>query len=843
MPPDGMGRDRDLVLAPGEYAFVLDTTKGLVNVIVGPNKTSMSNTDQPVTWVDRRKRFDRCTQEDAVQSYPNAPEGYYIVLANPVESGKEEHPREGTSTVSVPLKFGRKVNIPGPTHFALWPGQTAQVIEGHHLRSNQYLIVRVYNDEEARNNWSNAVVKPQPQTPKQGPSGEPDAQQSDASAQPPSAPPTPPQNFTMGQLMVIKGTDVAFFIPPTGVEVIPEDGQYVRSAVTLERLEYCILLDESGNKRYVQGPAVVFPRPTENFVTKGDARKFKAVELNENSGIYVKVIAEYSEGERTFKVGEELFITGRDQAIYFPREEHSIIKYGDQVVHYAVAVPAGEGRYVLDRNKGEVRLVKGPTMLLPDPRKEVLVRRFLAEKTAALWYPGNEKVVQVNRELEALSKKLPPGDFIETGLSRRGISAPTSYQSSGLEDALVTDSFNRSTSYTPPRTVTLDTKYDGAITVNVWTGYAVLVVNKTGNRRVVMGPQTILLEYDETLAPMELSTGTPKTDDQLFKTVYLKVLNNKVSDVVRVETKDLVQVKVSLSYRVNFEGEKHEKWFAVENYVRLLVDHMRSLIRNAAKSKGIEEFYGGAISIVRDAILGTSTDQSRRPGRAFDENGMRVYDVEVLDVQISDPQVRDLLGAAQSEVITASLQVSKEERSLEVAKKTEEVRRKIAEEKSVTERTSIALDKQNAQARHESTMAQLTASGTEAVEVLRAKLTEQQSLNDLNQAQLDREKAVSAQQVELKRAELQVKIDEIKAETEEIVKRAGAVNSQLALALTTFSDQALVEKMIETLAPMAAMSGVSAAEVLAQLFKGTPFEDGLKALGTRTRMTAPVTTK
>lgn len=38
----------DLVLAPGEYAFVLDSTKGQVSTIVGPNKVSLSNTDQPL---------------------------------------------------------------------------------------------------------------------------------------------------------------------------------------------------------------------------------------------------------------------------------------------------------------------------------------------------------------------------------------------------------------------------------------------------------------------------------------------------------------------------------------------------------------------------------------------------------------------------------------------------------------------------------------------------------------------------------------------------------------------------------------------------------------------------
>jgi hypothetical protein len=80
------------------------------------------------------------------------------------------------------------------------------------------------------------------------------------------------------------------------VEVVRDAAdEYVRDAVTLERLEYCILLDENGNKRFIQGPAVVFPAPTETFVERAERRKFKAIELNENSGIYVKVIAPYTE--------------------------------------------------------------------------------------------------------------------------------------------------------------------------------------------------------------------------------------------------------------------------------------------------------------------------------------------------------------------------------------------------------------------------------------------------------------------------------------------------------------------------------------------------------------------
>ena len=54
-----------------------------------------------------------------------------------------------------------------------------------------------------------------------------------------------------------------------------ENGNYVREAVTLERLEYSILVDENGNKRYERGPQVVFPKPTENFYIENDNRKFR----------------------------------------------------------------------------------------------------------------------------------------------------------------------------------------------------------------------------------------------------------------------------------------------------------------------------------------------------------------------------------------------------------------------------------------------------------------------------------------------------------------------------------------------------------------------------------------
>lgn len=40
----------DLVLNINEYAYVLDMTKGQVSVYVGPNKTSLSNSDRLVQY-------------------------------------------------------------------------------------------------------------------------------------------------------------------------------------------------------------------------------------------------------------------------------------------------------------------------------------------------------------------------------------------------------------------------------------------------------------------------------------------------------------------------------------------------------------------------------------------------------------------------------------------------------------------------------------------------------------------------------------------------------------------------------------------------------------------------
>ncbi len=824
-------RERELVLDAIQSAFILDKTKGNIIVYVGPHKTSLSGTDEPVFFDSESRSFKPSTIEKAISQFVSATEGSYVVLENPSEREDDNHPKQGSNNLPK-LMSGRKINIAGPVTFPLWPTQIATTIGGHHLRSNQYLLVRVYNEEAARQNWGKAVVKLQKASEETG-----ESHQSNSVSGRESIINT--AELTMGKLLIIKGTEVSFYIPPTGIEVLADaGGKYARNAVTLERLEYCILLDESGNKRYVQGPKVVFPEPTETFVEgRNGSKKFKAIELNEISGIYIKVIAPYKdENGVEHKPGEEMFITGKEMMIYYPRAEHALIKYGDQEIHYAVAVPEGEGRYVLDRVSGKIELVCGPCMLLPDPRYKVIVRRVLDERSVSLWFPGNEEALEYNRNLRLISQKTNNKFISDTAAVNflAGAPAPPREKREMLsEDAefRVGDDFTRKTSFTKPRMITLDTKYDGAVLIKVWTGYAVLVVSKTGERRVVAGPRPLLLKYDETLEPVCFSTKTPKTADHVIETVYLRAMNNKVSDIVEVETRDLCKVNIKMSYRVNFEGDPN-LWFNVENYVQFLCDHLRSIMKKAAKQYSTDEFYKKYVEIIRDAILGVQDEKTKeRAGRVFEENGMKVYDVEVLDVNLKDDEIKTLLLKTQRSIIDNEIQIELARKKLELTQKIEDCNRREAEEKSATKQKLLDFGISESEKELQHRLATLMVIFESEAKKLESEFANQQARTKIAGEEMARERQKALQEQEINKQKLELRLDELKAEAEALVKKAEAIKPDLIAAMQSFSDKHLAAQLAESMSPLAILGGQSVVDVVSNLLKGSGLENAVKSIG------------
>lgn len=805
-PRDAM-RQKDLVLAPNEYVFLQNKTNGVIYTYTGPYTLTISQQEALVVFDEKTKQFKEVSNFDiAKQLFVSAPEGWYIVLKNPAD----KYPELGKA-VTPELKVGKKINLRGPVTFSLYPGQMAKVVRGHALRTNQYLLARVY-EAEAANTSTGEVL---------------DAEGKAVEMK---------NNYVNGQILVIKGTEVSFYIPPTGIEVIAIENNvmngYVREAETLERLEYCILKDEDGNKRYVHGPAVVFPKATETFVTSAHGSNiFRAIELSKISGIYVKVIAQYTDEKgKVHPIGEELFITGDDQMIYYPRPEHAIINYDEKIMHHAIAIPEGEGRYIMNRMTGEINTIRGPKMYLPDPRTEVVVRRKLTAGQCNLWYPGNQEALNYNLGLNEKS--------VEKSMRKGSLDELTAYVSSANYSSTLAQleskaNISRGTSYTKPRTITLDNKFDGVVSIDVWTGYAVNVVSKNGDRKTVCGPQTILLDYDQTLEILELSTGRPKTTDNTIKTVFLRHENNKVSDLITVETKDFVKATVKVSYCVDFDIKDMDKWFSVDNYVKYMTDRERALIKREAKNYTIEEFYQNYSDIVRNIVI-DAKNETEHEGRYFPENGMYVHDVEVLDLKV-DNEIEKLLLKHQHEIVAKTLELADAARAVEITKALATAE---AEEQAL--RTKKLMNQMELQAKEAAYKMELQSNinrqkEAEAKAAENAKLdlqavmdtisaTEIMRKNAEHKAKLERQEAEYGQEENHKRVEADIEAAKAKVYADTVVQIMASVTPGLIEAMNSSAKSALLETVSKNISPYAIARGESVADVTNKLLRGTALE-------------------
>jgi len=844
-------QNRDLTLAPDTYLYLQNVGKGgIITVYRGPCVVSQTGQDSPVLYDQGSHKFETVARlEQAVRIAPRANEGDYVVLDCPAEDNG--FPTE-VSQPSRKLRKGCKIVIPGPWSEALWPGQSANVIEGHRLRSNQYLIAIIYNAEEAERNWSKTVVKP----------AEEKLEESEAEDTATAKGLPRPDSFAVGTRIVVKGTDVSFYIPCTGVEVVsdPKTKAYVREAVTLEQSEYCCLIGEDGKKKYPRGPKVVFPAPDQVFDEDNQGhRKFRPIELNTINGIHMKVTTDFTDEdlekpvgadgkrpERKYQEGEELFITGKTLAIYYPREELAIIEYDGHQKHYATAIPKGEGRYLIDRESGEIKLIRGPKMLLVDPRHSILVRRVLSQHECSLWYPGNKEALDYNQNLSEVMATSPSGrsGVVSEGDYRHAMRSLASSVSYTMDEAFMaeyqpeeaggqggsTSTIGRSTRYTQPRILQLNTKYDGAPRIEVWPGYAVLVVGAEGSRRVIKGPQVILPEYDEKLGFMELSTGKPKNTDDLLPTAYLCIHNNQVGDIVAFESSNHVKGKVKISLRVNFDGETDEemlRWFSVSNYVKYLCDHVRSLIAGMGKRNTIADIKANYVDLVRDAILGKKEvaedgTASGRPGLFFEDNGMRVVEVEVLDLKLDDPNIAQMLDQAQIESVQQLIEIGRAKADLDTVKEKE----RIAQDKMVAVQTTrqkkLELDKKFYQdelafelAKIEAQLAKITSQG----ENVKA----QEVLTDISsQAELRREKALADQNHEFAVAKQALGLELLTAETEAAVKRFEAAKAGLQECLVALHRDDLAAKLAESCTIDKWLSGDSMASSIGNLLSMFP---------------------
>lgn len=541
--------------------------------------------------------------------------------------------------------------------------------------------------------------------------------------------------------------------------------------------------------------------------------------------------------------GDELFITGAVQPIYYPRIEHAILTYGGDKKrsrYHGVQIPSGKSRYVMNRLTGKITMVHGEAMLLPDPRTQVLAQRILTDRECKLYYPGNAAVLEYNQmlrqqnsdpELAAMqSLTNVSGASYRTGhISTESYNTEESYSadvSKGLLRSRSADAFNRGTTFTPPRSLVLDSTYAGAPTVSPWTGYAIQLVNSKGERKVVIGPQTVNLEFDQRLEVLTLSTGTPKTHDKTVDTVYLKITNN-VSDIVEVLTSDLVPIRIRIKYLIQFNEEHKDKWFNVDNYVQLLVDSLRSLINNRVRTIRVQDFYLEAAKLLREWILPAE-------GLTFNENGMTVYDVNVQSVTITDPNIDSDIRSSRNKVLSSEFERIVIGVEKETVKMREEAERFKLDQTWLSTQQRLTVEKESAEKNHEVSFlrAELSSKLTEfAKSIEKSQAEASLAIAEINctarrkEWEVDRDKEVH---------DLDQKIKDIMAQADASEKRSKAIQPQVVEALVALAHTGAFEVAARHLGNLAVLKDMSLGGVVGQVFAGTEFEgilDKLTKLG------------
>ncbi len=963
---------RKIPVTERQFLWVQDDDKGEVTLHVGPTMVSPTAADRVV--IDDGDGGFREDTSSRPQRLIEVGDHQYAVLYNPLlenDGGPNGRFRVGRNETR-PLKNGTRAMIPGPCSFYLRPGQRAEVRDAHELSASQYLVVKVYGPLDATAPYHDVTVRSAAIT-------RATAEALDGRPQPlPDSAASKP--LMRGQLIVVRGIDTQFYIPPSGVDIVPDtsvdESGATLSAVTAQRLvaqmqqqlqaappspksppslpspepmgpsfdeleeseaernkakravaqyqsqaafvdqaartrqrvqapgkpmppptppvipapaavasglaraeviatppvpsappapvgniddllasdsvrkaierearqarlvrhaavlgekEFCVLIDPDGKREIKVGPARVFPGPYDTFMTKGSRnRTYDAYELLPQRALWLRVISSISREDMAAKMprgvqldkemyypGDEILLAGVS-GFFFPFNEIEVLspQTGEAVVgndHSSVFIEAigidqKSGIYVRDLTTGEVRLIRGKQSYLVDPRKEIHITRTLSIAEWNLWIAPSEPHKITNKAM-----------------------------------------------MTP-----------WAVSIIVPHNTAVLATSAAA-QRVIEGPCVTLLEYEETLVPLRLSTGTPKSDEHPLQTCFLRTVGNRVSDIIEVETSDFVRIHIRTSYSVTFLRDHKDKWFNCENYIQVMCEHLRSIVRSRMRTIALSALWPQVSQVVRDTILGprgTEPGSEGRKGRFFADNGMIVTEVEILEAEIQDSVIAELMKNVQRESVMLAIGDRQAQEKVTSAKLRSDLEKLQTDLQMSGKQREAQLGDLVRKLKHEAELSNLRE--RELVQGEQARLSSEREILETRakieretlaqKAQLDaltREASTKASaQATLHSEEIEhlsriraLEIQLLDAQARAVVAERTSVQPQLVEALTALGDKALLSEVAHNMNLVSLFRGKEAGEILKDIVGGTRFAPALaEALSTKPSPAKPDTT-
>lgn len=598
---------------------------------------------------------------------------------------------------------------------------------------------------------------------------------------------------------------------------------YVRKAKVPGPTQFCVLVDPEGIPQSYKGPGRVFPGPYDKFRTEGTSDGlYEAYHVRPDRGILLRVLADkLSKAELMLQIpscpkdtfdkdeylkGDEVFIAGFDTFVV-PSKSFQVINPEMRMPHVgndhalvyirAIGVDQKSGVYVADVNTGNIPTVKGEEKLLLDPRKYKHIKRRVP---GTLWnlMIGHGEPHKMVRSTDSM---------VET---------------------------------------------PWALSIPVPNNEAALIVGKD-RREVVVGPRVALLNYEEVLEVLTLSTETPKKDHSPLETCFLRISGNRISDEITIETSDFVRIDVVLNFGVSFVGDSDAKrisWFNYKDPIGLLCSQVRSRLKAAARTITLQDLYPKISDFVRDTVLGKKPDEGgHRSGLLFTENNMLINEVEVVSYEIPDESIASTLRQCNREIVESQINTAKANVTLQekaaldtinaakaVLDKKEVKRNRVVQEMKEREHHAIQmLGKELATA----------IAASDEVILMAHTTAEQDLLTYKNAGELARAKSAAKQEAELsdeKRKSLivfreklaNIEKDVIAIGAKADVDRLHAIQPKLVEALEGLGNKELATALAEHLpqagGAMGFLLGHKGLDALKAMVPGTILETALNSL-------------
>ena len=267
-----------------------------------------------------------------------------------------------------------------------------------------------------------------------------------------------------------------------------------------------------------------------------------------------------------------------------------------------------------------------------------------------------------------------------------------------------------------------------------------------------------------------------------------------------------------------------DKWFSVENYVKYMTDHMRSLLKREVKTHTVQDFYANSTDIIRSCVLGNKKQNEEGvKGRFFKENGMLVYDVEVLSINI-DSEISAMLENHQYEMISKTLELADADAKIKVVTALAEVEKKEADLQSANRLYKLSLDQKIEEeklAKEEAIKVKIRAMDEAEA---KAKQDMQKVLTAIQESELARDKARRDAEVAHAKQLAAIEADKQKTYADTVEQMFKAISPDLIAALTSSANADLLVSGMQAMSPYAIANGESVADTVNTLLRGTSLE-------------------